>query len=486
MHYDATNRTATLTPNSALVPSSTYTAQVIGGAGGVADVGGQCDERGCRCGRSRRPRRPPTTGPGGPILVIGSSANPFGRYYGEILRAEGLNEYRGTDIANVTPAVLSAYHVVDPRRDDVDRGAGDDAEQLGERRRQARRDASRRPARRPARLDEGARARCRTRTCTSTRARHRGRASPTRRSSTTAPPTSTSCRARRASRRSTATRRPPPVYPAVTLARRRDRAAARRPRSPTTSPARSSTPARAIPAWAGQERDGQPPIRSDDLFFGASASDPQPDWVDLDKVAIPQADEQQRLLANLVLQMESTSMPLPRFWYLPRGDKAVVVMTGDDHGNGGTAGRFDEQIGDSPAGCNVANWECVRSTSYVYPSTPLTDAQAAGVHATRASRSGCTSRPTAPTGRRSRSRTSTAASSRRGTPKYPSLPGPVSSRTHCIVEQRLLDPAPRRAGQRHPARHQLLLLAADMDAGPARACSPARGCRCGSPIPTAP
>ena len=54
------------------------------------------------------------------------------------------------------------------------------------------------------------------------------------------------------------------------------------------------------PAWAGQERDGGSPMRSDDLFFGAAAGDPQPDWVDLNKVAIPQADEQQRLLANLV------------------------------------------------------------------------------------------------------------------------------------------------------------------------------------------
>ena len=25
----------------------------------------------------------------------------------------------------------------------------------------------------------------------------------------------------------------------------------------------------------------------------------------------------------------------------------------------------------SPAGCNVANWDCIRSTSYVYPGTPL-------------------------------------------------------------------------------------------------------------------
>ena len=50
------------------------------------------------------------------------------------------------------------------------------------------------------------------------------------------------------------------------------------------------------PAWSGDERDGTSPIRSDDLFFGAKQGDVQPDWVDLNKVAIPQADEQQRLL----------------------------------------------------------------------------------------------------------------------------------------------------------------------------------------------
>ncbi len=55
-----------------------------------------------------------------------------------------------------------------------------------------------------------------------------------------------------------------------------------------------------------------------------------------------------------------------------------MVLTGDDHGNGGTAGRFDEQIADSPAGCDVANWQCVRSTSYVYPGTPMSDAAGRG------------------------------------------------------------------------------------------------------------
>ena len=58
-------------------------------------------------------------------------------------------------------------------------------------------------------------------------------------------------------------------------------------------------------------------------------------------MAIPQADEQQRLLANLIGTVTSDRKPLPRFWYLPRDEKAAVVMTGDDHGNGGTRGRFD-------------------------------------------------------------------------------------------------------------------------------------------------
>ena len=76
--------------------------------------------------------------------------------------------------------------------------------------------------------------------------------------------------------------------------------------------------------------------------------------------------------------MNRDKKPLPRFWYFPRSLKAVVIGTGDDHGNGGTAGRFDQYKANSPAGCSVANWACLRFSSYVYPNTPgLSDAAAA-------------------------------------------------------------------------------------------------------------
>src|SRR5919198_376995 len=51
-------------------------------------------------------------GPGGPILVVAGPGDPFGRYYAEILRAEGLNEFAVTDKANLNAATLGSYQVV--------------------------------------------------------------------------------------------------------------------------------------------------------------------------------------------------------------------------------------------------------------------------------------------------------------------------------------------------------------------------------------
>ena len=47
----------------------------------------------------------------------------------------------------------------------------------------------------------------------------------------------------------------------------------------------------------------------------------------------------------------------------------------------GTEAHFDRFLALSPAGCSVADWECVRSTSYVYPNNDMTDAQVAAYQA---------------------------------------------------------------------------------------------------------
>src|SRR5690606_13857904 len=65
----------------------------------------------------------------------------------------------------------------------------------------------------------------------------------------------------------------------------------------------------------------------------------------------------------------------------PRGHKAVVIMTGDDHGYAGpvggigTASWVNDLMNASPAGCSVDNWECVRGTSYLFTNNPLTAQQ---------------------------------------------------------------------------------------------------------------
>jgi FlgD Ig-like domain len=128
------------------------------------------------------------------------------------------------------------------------------------------------------------------------------------------------------------------------------------------------------PAWAGQDHDGDTLTRANDLF---QANPGLTDWLDKSKIQIPQADEQQRLLANIITDTTIDRTPLPRFWYFPRGDKAEVVMTGDDHGSGVTSTVFNKLLERDPGGfaaCTpqeLADWKCVRSTSYVYPSSPI-------------------------------------------------------------------------------------------------------------------
>lgn len=131
------------------------------------------------------------------------------------------------------------------------------------------------------------------------------------------------------------------------------------------------------PSWSGQDRDGNGVIRPNDLFYGNMAGDSRSDYVDLNKVAIPQADEQQRLLANIITDVNKDRQPLPKFSYFPYNKKAVVVLAADDHANGRNSyTELNYQLSQSAPGCSVADWECVRSTSLIYADTNLTNAEA--------------------------------------------------------------------------------------------------------------
>ena len=201
------------------------------------------------------------------------------------------------------------------------------------------------------------------------------------------------------------------------------------------------------PGWSGKERDGISPIRSDDLFYGNSATDPEPDWVDGRNIEVPQADEQQRLLANIITVASQARTPLPHFWYLPKGFKAAVVMTGDDHGNGGTVKRFKHYLALSARDCSVEDWECVRATSNIFVNS-ITSAQAEllnregfeiGLHIY----TGCKDWPTtmvrqadgtlAPQMNRIYANALYQSQFASFAAKYPALPSPVSNRIDCVT-----------------------------------------------------
>ena len=435
--YASGNYTATLDPTSALVNSTTYTALVKGGASGVTDVAG--NPLGANYSWSFTTAASPDEGPGGPILIIAEAGNPFGRYYAEILRNEGFNEFAITDISAVTLPVLNNYDVVlltqlaralTPDEIALFTGWITSGGNL----------VAMRPDKQLAGLlglsDAGgvlpasgtlnAYLLVNTATAPGTgivnqTIQYHGLADLYTLNGATAV----------ATLYSSATIATP--NPAVTV---RDvgtgQAAAF-----TYDLARSVVYTRqGNPAWAGTNRNtigpAEPRIISDDLYFGNAPLDPQPDYVDFNKITIPQADEQQRLLANLIQFMNRDKKPLPHFWYFPRGEKAVVIMTGDDHGGGtGTNGRFNHYKDISSLGCSVDNWECIRGSSYMFNTGAMTDLVAAGFDADGFEiglhvNTGCVDWTPSSLASYYQSQLNTWYTS------YPSLPDQLSERTHCV------------------------------------------------------
>ena len=422
--YDVGTSTATLTPATDLAYTSNYTVEVSGARDSsgntMAPVSWSFQTAG-------EPPPGPADGPGGPIAVVTSNANPSSAYLAEILRAEGLNEFANLRVNALDAAALAPYSVVvlgDVAITDAQVAALGSWVDAGGNLVALRPDS---------RLHALAGVTAQSGTVTDGYLAVDAAVEPgagitteTMQFHGTADRYSLSGATAVATLYSSATAST--GLPAVTL------------RSVGSNGGQVATFAYDLTrsiiatrqgnvAWAGQNRDGATPNRSNDLYFGAGS----PDWVNLSKVHIPQADEQQRLLANLITVTARDRFPVPRFWYFPGTHKAVVVATGDDHGSGGTPGRFSTYAAASPSGCSVARWECPRFSSYIYPSTPMTNAQAAtfhdqgfevGLHP----QNNCTNYV-------SYQGLADTYTSQLGTwrAKYTSLPSPTTSRFHCIV-----------------------------------------------------
>lgn len=376
--YDAPTRTATLNPNANLAQNTTYTVRVRGDGTDprVKDVAGNAlaSDYTWSFGTVAPP---PSLG--NSVLVVTSGGNQFSKYYTEILRAEGINSFTTADISSITSASLAPYSVVilgEMALSDAQVTTLSDWVNAGGNLVAMRPDAKLNSllglsAASPALSDAYM-------LVNTSGAPGAGITSQTMQYHGTANRYTLNGASSVATLYSDATTST--TNPAVSL------------RSVGTNGGQAAAFAYDLaksvvytrqgnPAWAGDERDGSGPIRSDDLFFGAKTGDVQPDWVNLDKVAIPQADEQQRLLANTIQYIQQDRTPVAKWWYFPKGQKAVLVMAGDDHGTlNGTENSFNQLIANSPAGCSVANWECYRSTAWVYTAGGLTDAKAVNYH----------------------------------------------------------------------------------------------------------
>ena len=240
--------------------------------------------------------------------------------------------------------------------------------------------------------------------------RHRGR-----RRSTPAPPPAPACPA--VTLRSVGTNGGQVATFAFDLARSVDRHPAGQPRP---GPARTAT---------ARRRTGP-----NDLFFGGSTAPTGSTWP---RSHIPQADEQQRLLANLVdghgprPAAGAAVLVLPRARTRPSWSPPAT-----------TTAPAAPPAGSAPTprparrAARWPRWECPRFTSYVYPSTPMTNAQAAAFNAPGLRGRPAPARTAAPTSRRTSPsqddvhRPSSAAWRAAYSTRCPS---PTTSRYHCIV-----------------------------------------------------
>jgi hypothetical protein len=431
--YTVGSRTATLIPTSPLGYAAVYTATVK--AGGIKDIAGNAlaSDYIWNFTTEPTPPTPPDDGTGGPVLIISGISDLFSRYPVEILRAEGYNAFDAKDISEITPlslnlSLLNNYDVIILGH--ITLSASDvstitDWVTAGGTLIALRPDANLAPLLgiTPAggTLSDGY-----LLVNTSTGLPGAGIVGQTIQFHGDADLYTLSGATALATLFSDAVTTT--ANPAVTS----NKVGTGKAIAFTYDLARSVVYTRqGNPAWAATNRDGEPgPIRSDNLFF--------PDYIDFDKIAIPQADEQQHLLTNIILLSNLHRKPLPHLWFLPKGSddatllKAAVIMTGDDHAVGNTEGRFNEYLTLGPNSAqDVADWKAVRGTSYLYTGTPITDAsvasfQSQGFEIALHPNTGCLDFTPA-------SLNSTFTTQLQEIKnELPSMTAPVTNRTHCM------------------------------------------------------
>jgi hypothetical protein len=428
--YSAGSRTATLTPTSFLGFSTVYTVTVK--AGGVKDLVGNAiaADYVISFTTAPAPSVPSDDGAGGPILVISSNLSAFSRYPVEILRAEGYTAFKAVDITEVrsNPALLNDYDVIILGHMSLN---GSDVTTLtnwtsaGGTLIALRPDAALLPL-------MGVTASGSTLSDkyllvnTTTGQPGAGIVNTTIQYHGAADLYTLNGASSLATLYSTATAATSnPAITTINVGSNGGKAIAfAYDLSTSIVYTRQGNP-----AFAGLPKDGQPgPIRSDNLFY--------PSWIDFNKIQIPQADEQQHLLTNILLLGNLHRKPLPHLWFLPNGYKAAVVMTGDDHNVGSNYGstetRFNEYMTLGPnTPQDVADWKAIRGTSYVYkdiniPADSVNYFQSQGFEIALHPTTNCTDF--------TQSSLSSDISSQLGQleSRFPGLNAPVTNRTHCM------------------------------------------------------
>ena len=161
-------------------------------------------------------------------------------------------------------------------------------------------------------------------------------------------------------------------------------------------------------------------------------------------------------------------------------------MTGDDHANGGTAGRFATAGRQRPAGLlGRRAGSASAATSYVYPGAPLTDAQAAAFEAQGFEIALHLTDRLPDAGRPPRSQADFTAQLAQFAAQYPSVPR-ADARTGRTASRGATGRRSRRSSSRTASGStRTTTTARPTGCRTGRACSPAPACRCASPTRTA-